>query len=487
MNFLDTPARPDASGYRQKSEREHEGRPAPRTPRFIFGPPNPSSSASAPRFTAGPRFVFRVEKNQNEVSGDEIDVDDADSRPTQSLLESLCTQGKQRPNASLKDEIPDSEDDEGVSQDETCASPSEGNLDRGEMAVHDSLEVEYDLFFPPSPTQPENKRPRLSVTPCQVHRGRYASGNDIDSITGSSQPESSPLLVDHDDSSTVDDSVASPPARRLPSAPLPAVHTQFNPPSSLRPPRVATDDASIPNPRASSPQRKPRFILPLSPSRQEEGNRASASCTGPQFSPTLKRSSRSGRSHPAADLEYIPGGMASEVRNWILELNARKQVSQYPSTQSSRSPVQLREKYLLIAEIGEVNVTYQKRDSRNTQHTVLGHAASATLIIPSKQHPERPERCCKILLFGTPLSWPAAQSGRRDGPGTFLSVGNWVGIRRGMTWGMEISESTGPGVEIAARRGVEAVNSEKWLVGVEWDILPSTAIQTELPTQGRLK
>lgn len=364
------------------------------------------------------------------------------------------------------------------------------------MEIRDA-EGEYDLLFPPSPTQPEIKRRRLSISPSRARRQRYTE-IEVDPIAQSSQPESSPPFEDHDPLGEVNGTIASPPAHRHPSTPLPAsTHTRFNPPSSRNPypifsghpppssTKTTANSREAPGPatQASTPLRRPRFILPLTPSRREEDEHTGTETTDPLFSPTLTRYSRTGRTRGLATPEYTAGGMASEVRNWIFDLNARKQASQLPLTQRPRDITQLSESYYRVAEIDGVDTTLQQQVSQSTRAVAPGQVAPKTLITTSKQYPERQPKCHRILLFGGPLLSPLSQSG--DGTRDVLTPGNWVGIRRGMVWEMEITGLTGYTDENAKPLHREReTGSEKWLVGIEWDILPPTAVQSQpLPQQ----
>ena len=347
----------------------------------------------------------------------------------------------------------------------------------------------------PHRRQRERKRRRLSGSLSRATRGY--SEIEIDPIARSSELESSPPLEDRQTpTEDVYDTINSPTTRRPMSTPLPTnMRTAFNPVSrrdthsgyDVNPPPsvgMALDDDSETlgsTFAASTPLRRPRFILPITPSKLEKENNGGVQPVETLFSPTLTRNSRVNRSRRPADLEYVAGGMASEVRNWIFEVNARKQTLQPSATQrlceASQAPV----RYYVTAKIDKVETSLEQRSSRRrgTALTASGQAAPKTLIIPSKKLPESRPKFDKALLFGEPMIESGVRSTQVHGARSVVQSGDWVGIRRGMVWEMDISPVTGSALANAETEQEQRdVLSEKWLVGLEWDIiLPPTACQ----------
>lgn len=185
--------------------------------------------------------------------------------------------------------------------------------------------------------------------------------------------------------------------------------------------------------------------------------------------------------------------------------------------------------YRLVTEV--VDVQHQTSGGTSGHNTYMaGHPAPATLIrtthvntppmapasntintITNKtilsttrlQPPAQPIPR-KILLFGNPISTPSRSHSRsssdaRDhhpplsasflAPPPTVAKGDKIGIRRGLVWEMEIEEFGGTVCSIRTNEGRKAIDGlgdaagsavgtravgervEKWIVGVEWDIL----------------
>ncbi|KGQ01605.1 hypothetical protein PAAG_11586 [Paracoccidioides lutzii Pb01] len=123
---------------------------------------------------------------------------------------------------------------------------------------------------------------------------------------------------------------------------------------------------------------------------------------------------------------------------------------------------------------------------------------------PTQQHTQPPPR--KILLFGAPMSAPSRSRGHRHAaydaqgypqsslaPLPTIAKGDKIGIRRGLVWEMEIEEfaggrgrrrmrreeeggrgegeGEGEGGGLRGAAGTAGMVVEKWIVGVEWDVL----------------
>lgn len=472
-----------ASGTRQTSDRRQIFRSVPRTPRFIFSSSNPSGSASTPRFAATPRFALNDdETKQSQALVDDIDENQDDVETSSLVWAAPSHKETPRPEAP-RDVIPDSEDDDSLSQEDTPGPPLRTNVREDSMEI---CEAEGDdILFPLSPSQREIKRRRLCGSPSQAGRGYEI---EIDPIARSSEPESSPPLEDHRiPPEDVYDTIESPTTRRPVSTPLPTnMHSLFNqascwnehrgygnPTPSLGMAPNNSSETLAPTITESTPFRRPRFILPITPSRWRDEDTTGLPLVDTLFSPTPTRNLRPKRARRPADLEYIPGEMASEVRNWILELSARKQTSRLSTTQGPRTS-QMAEKFYVTAKIDKVDTSLGQQSSEGTRPAAPGHVAPKTLIKPLKQLPEERPKFDKILLFEGPLLISGVQSEQTDGTGMLIQPGDWIGIRRGIVWEMEISPLTGQSLQPAEIQQAETqVSSEKWLVGLEWDIILS--------------
>lgn len=534
---MQTPIRNDASGRRQ----------ALRTPRFIFASSQhagagegASEGAALPFAAATPRFLLGTEEARRDdgLGDDEIETSDAELPSTVERPVSTRLSRNRQSAVPERDEIPDSEDDDGSIPGDTGVSPYEPYMNEGDVEIRD-MEDEYDLLFPESPTQPETKRRRVSPSPTRQRQDRRSAATGTERILSSSSPSpqepSSTVRVPETTSEQADDTIASPPARRPPpSTPLATAASQFhssstrqprfllnpsqhhhhhNPPSSSNRPDITPSAPRPPPPPPSTntappstPRRRPHFILPLTPSRYAQNDEPPPrSRVDPLFSPSTTRTTgRPGRHRPVGP-EYVPGGMAAEVRNWIFEANVTRQATQtqqqghaqtQPGLQAESSSTQQIdttssktsswsssfEKYHLISEIKDVATSLpslfsRRRSGRGAGANVQlqqpagpGHAAPTTLITPS-QHACG---CSKIILFGSPLAAPPGFSAQGRNAEGHLTRGDRVGIRRGVLWEMDIS-SLGGEEEEEDDAGQEKVGLERWLVGVDWDIFPRAA------------
>ena len=519
----------NASGRRQ----------ALRTPRFIFGSSQPVSggAGAAPAFAATPRFLLGTQTRGD--GDDDIETSDTELPSTMELSASTRPRRGCRPDTLGEDEI---------------ILDSEGDDD--DMEIRD-MQDEYDLLFPESPSQPElkSKRRRLSGSPSRARQARRSGPQTESNIPSSpGHPVPSPsTAVPGNLSEPVDDTIASPPPTRRPlppSTPMAATSNQFHATSTRQPRFIlnasqhqqypqppSTNRADIapsaplqqPHPSQattiapqSTPRRRPNFVLPITPSRHDPTDSTQQlpphhsqpqPRADPLFSPLATRTTgRPGRPSNRRQ-EYVRGGMAAHVRNWIFELQANRQATrsrtqaqtqtqQLQHTQSrpergaeagagagagaaatqSEHPSRISggassEKYYLTTEIKDVVTSLSSLSHGRThnQHGGAGHPAPTTLITPPTSTSAFETGYTKILLFGSPVSAPVDvfSTQRRGSNGKHLQRGDWVGIRRGVVWEMEISSLSRHRNEDEyenddGRKG----QMEKWLVGVDWDILP---------------
>ncbi|KAK2809104.1 hypothetical protein FQN50_004158 [Emmonsiellopsis sp. PD_5] len=513
MDPTKTPSRPGHAPRRGPTSERNA-----RTPRFIFASSRPSSSV--PRFVATPRFRFP----ERDPRASDVDLDVSDAEPFSSApAEDIRRTGDLELNYPDNHSIEDSGSDEEelLFQDDPTSSPIEGYLGGGDDPGANNHDIIFDDNFPPTPENHKAKRRRISLPPTN-----NPNAEPISSCPSTSPPPSPPPASNS--------SFASPTspfhqlATQEPSTPLPPPSTAFKrpPPSSTKQPRFlfqspsfapsqrhnpSTIISSQPRPTTAptpTQRRQPHFILPSSPSRPPEPSRRAEGIHQPSTTTLLRRPPR--RSTTTTP-NFIPGGMASSVRGWLLEAEAIKHTSQHqhPSTQQqppvpknthtqapnnrpNPSSAPGKEKnYHLISEIDAVH--HQPAGSGGSAY-VPGHPAPATLVTTTTADPASGQRVQKLLLFGAPLSFPprtrsAAEvivppgtSGSRAGnlpPAAAATAGvkrgDRIGVRRGLVWEMEIEEF-GRRVEegdggVRVQRAENGARVERWVVGVEWDVL----------------
>lgn len=203
----------------------------------------------------------------------------------------------------------------------------------------------------------------------------------------------------------------------------------------------------------SASRRKPAFVLPRSPSpsREDEDH---ASLPTP-FSPSSRTLHRRGRARSNAP-GYMPGGMASEVRSWVLEMGTkREQLQPSPGRQMFSSETK---KYLITACITKV------------RRSALGSSGPLAFVEAQIQQPTEAEvgESRNVLLMGSPRFRPEFHG---------IRVDDVIGIYRGLVWEIELSQDS---VDDLLRDGPRPTDltgytngddSEKWLVVMEWDLL----------------
>ncbi|KAK2741710.1 hypothetical protein FQN55_008209 [Onygenales sp. PD_40] len=513
MDPTKTPSRPGNAPRRGPTSERN-----PRTPRFIFASSTPSSSV--PRFAATPRFRFP--ERDTRAADVDLDVSDAElfsSAPAADIRRTGDLELNYPNNHSIEDS--GSDEEELLFQDDPSSSPIEGYLGAGDDPGPNNHDTNFDDNFPPMPENHKAKRRRISLPPA----------NNPNAEPISSYPSSSPTPSPPPASNSSFASPTSPfrqQATQEPSTPLPPPSTAFKrpPSSSMKQPRFLFQSPSFaPSQRqntaniisssqarpttAPTPtqRRQPHFILPSSPSRPPEraqGTEERDQTFTTTSYPLLRRPRRSTTTTP----NFIPGGMAASVRGWLLEAEAIKHTSQHPSTHqppdgrsvpntqppnNAQDPIRGREKnYHLISEVGDVH--YQTAGSRSGGSAyVPGHPAPATLVTTTATG----QQAQKLLLFGAPLSFPphtrsAAEILTQPQPGTGggragnlpptaatagVKRGDRIGVRRGLVWEMEIEEfgrRVEADGEVQAERAENGARTERWIVGVEWDILRSS-------------
>ena len=205
----------------------------------------------------------------------------------------------------------------------------------------------------------------------------------------------------------------------------------------------------------STSRRKPAFVLPRSPSPSRE-DEDPASLPTP-FSPSSRTLHRRGRARSNAP-GYVPGGMASEVRSWVLEMGMkREQLQPSPGRQMFSTKMN---RYLITARV------------TNVRRSALGSSGPLTFVEAEVvQQPAEIEEAVSrrnILLMGSPRFRPGYHELRLD---------DMIGIYQGLVWEIELNQD---GVDDLLRRNPNPTeltaytygdDSEKWLVVMEWDLV----------------
>ncbi|KAF3479928.1 uncharacterized protein GIQ15_06904 [Arthroderma uncinatum] len=473
-----------------------------RTPRFLLGPP--ASQGSNIQFASTPRFLFGGGGSQSQanVSDDEINQDDQEDysgrkRPARRLGPPVAFRGE-----AIRDSDSESIRDDG------SISSGHGDDVAGQAGTKNDGD-EDEMLLSLSPVVPSAKRRRrLSRSPSpKESRARVSKLPGPDNIISSS-PGSPPSVSasEHMDppSDLPEDEFVTPSRREMfPSSGKDtqglssARYARFiaNPRQAGRPTSGDQACSQAPDYNAttaleSTPRPKPRFVLPSTPHTARSDKQ-----TGPMTSPTpcspLAHRTKRGRASSLVKPNFVPNGMAAEVRNWIFEMGAKCQVNSHSPTPGSllfsptrptqsetkpgASQVSSRDPYHLTTKVALVKHSLQRSGEDQLPHTKIhgisaGHPAPFILATLRKEMPDSGHLPVhKILLFNTPLH----ATPRNTVPG-FISLkgGDCIGIRKGLVWEMEMNASLPIGFTVREGDSDTAEEvSQTCLVGVEWDIL----------------
>ncbi|EAW11587.1 uncharacterized protein ACLA_092850 [Aspergillus clavatus NRRL 1] len=342
------------------------------------------------------------------------------------------------------------------------------------------------LFGPTSTDRRKRRRISLDAEPAMAQRGR----RNIDAIL-TSPPEARSQTADPPSSPIpfrTPKQTAQPAASRIPSsvaqrAPGPATPAStrpsrnhlrfmmsqptFSSQSQFTPKVPAASANQLPTP---APQRqKPAFVLPRSPSpsRTQE---ATADIPSP-FSPSSRALRRRGRARSSAP-SYLPGGMASDVRSWILEIGTKREQTQLGAVRrvelSQRDPLSEIQKYYAVVRISGV------RQSALSSSGPLAFIQGSS--VPSDDGGDTTNsETQKLLLLGPPRSATVGS----NLPTPELQPGQVIGVYRGLVWEVGLDRehlaSVTPSMEelrLEHESGLgDSEGEEKWLVGMEWELI----------------
>ncbi|KAJ5306114.1 hypothetical protein N7508_005129 [Penicillium antarcticum] len=463
--------------------------PLPATPSpFRLSRRNPSTRRIAgPQFAPTPRFVLSQPTTQENV--DDLDVIDDEEGPSSTpnaTRQPPASQSALR-SRQLRDVIEDSDDTKFISSqglrgtavnelpdDAIDSSPPEESEPPG------VLDAEFDALFAPTH---ENKRRRVEGhTPVPSMRqagfdptpfSPTTENEAAETVTNDTEPNF--VALENDVQRTPAPSarlvapvISTPASTQTPFRGRPRfmLSSTAKPPISQSAPRFSTSTQETSPPG----RRKPTFVLPRSPSPNQEAEDIPA-----PFSPSSRTLRRRGRKRGGA-LNYAVGGMAAEVRSWILEMGMTRdslpkpQIIKTPSTHDINYATVL-EKYLVAVRVSH---------ARHSALSSCGPFAflQAALLGGYSVQEEAQDESTKIMIMGPPRSKPPQFDISRA---LHLQEGDLVGIYSGLTWDLELGAylrdaklSDGPspasqGEPPGSNGGNNA--KERWLVAMEWELI----------------
>ncbi|KAJ5885176.1 hypothetical protein N7495_009686 [Penicillium taxi] len=205
-------------------------------------------------------------------------------------------------------------------------------------------------------------------------------------------------------------------------------------------PIFRAETPSAPEETPQPERRKLAFVLPRSPSPSAVNESIPA-----PFSPSSRTLRRRGRPRSGAP-SYTPGGMAAEVRSWILEMG-----SKHEPIATTLVPVESRNdpsRYHMSARVISV------RQDMHTSSGPLSFIQAETRSAPSDE-----KQVFNLVAMGLPRSRPSAPS-----TGT-IQPGNLLGIHRGLTWTVDLESS------LSSEPPENGGANRCWLVAMEWELL----------------
>lgn len=396
--------------------------------------------SAGPQFANSPRFLLSQTTPQRK---DDIDIDDGDGPPSASARTPAPSRNVIPPRWQ-KDVIEDSDDGE-LARD-TGTREAEGN-ELIDDAIDSSLPEEaaspggLDTVF--APARDSHKRRRLSAGLNQSFDEKWKQDNSV--------PPLSPELQE-----AAPDPLRTPGNMKTPfrSKPRFMLSTKKHV-SSQTPFRAETPFAT--RPTSPPERRKPAFVLP----RELSPDRAAEDIPTP-FSPSSRTLRRRGRARAGVP-GYTPGGMAAEVRSWILEMGSKRE--NIASARSSETSNTL-SKYVVTARV--VNVSLGTLSSSGPVALIQAETTR-----PSQEGEEH--ESLNIVAMGLPRSRPNSRQASHTGEFQALPVqaGDLVGIHRGLAWDLELHDFQA----LSAIHGLSLESNElsdtrqRWLVAMEWDIM----------------
>ncbi|KAJ5703884.1 hypothetical protein N7493_011022 [Penicillium malachiteum] len=234
------------------------------------------------------------------------------------------------------------------------------------------------------------------------------------------------------------------------------------PPSSQFALRAETP-AAFQQTSPSLEKRKLAFLLPPSPPPKEKVDDIPA-----PFSPSSRTLNRRGRRRSNVS-GYSPGGMAAEVRRWVLEMGSkREQIKHKAGFYGNEKGSGDLSQYLVAARV--VSVTQAAFSSAGPLAFIRAECVSES---------EGEMTVLPILAMGLPRRKPSSCS--RSTPFQ-IKVGDLLGFHRGLAWDIDLhapeaSAYLGSGEQEVILSEMDNTQNpkERWLVAMEWDLVEEGA------------
>ncbi|KAL4819301.1 hypothetical protein BDW67DRAFT_140432 [Aspergillus spinulosporus] len=473
--------------------------PPSRTPRA------PPRQIARPQFASTPRFLFTQRApSQRKEPGNNDSIIPKDGVDLHSNVHPTPTPARE--TISCQNEvIEDSSSDLDLEQDYNQKSKNDisGLLeDIPSSPPPDTTEVDAEIEELFGPKGHPSKRRRASVSESTTLATPKVQKRRPYDVIETSSPEPSPYGSTYAANSALN--------HETPSPSLPHRTTPRNQRTSLSRPPAPTPVTATPatvKPSINSCSRflvssasrappKPTFVLPR-PSSPEQTSDLRPYAIPTPFSPSSHTLHRRGQQRSPAP-SYLPGGMASEVRSWILEMGTKREQQQQqqqqqqqmqaasglgrtsanvPSVDSSRYSCMLRISDVRQSAPGSCGplafirgqvVTAASVSSKNFMHDTgleTNGAGNDTR---------------NVLLMGAPRLHAGELRPSSRVPS--LQAGNLVGVLRGLVWEIPGVETAVGSVPLPAENRHEQIwkdesewspepRSGRWLVGIEWEII----------------
>ncbi|KAF7587714.1 hypothetical protein BBP40_006849 [Aspergillus hancockii] len=342
-----------------------------RTPFRVPPSRRPNSSArhsAGHQFASTPRFILSQRTPGSATQAyDDDDSINADESPESTPIPTTHVATRKHVTESTqcqKEVIEDSDD--ALSDSGAAHQPSPdhvtGDTEPNSSPPRDTgaLDAEFEALFRPTTTRPKRRASLGTGTPPLPQRRK----RDDDMIIQTSSPEAPSPTRDrgHPQGHTRPEPVTVS-ATATTSTPRPSTPGTIKPSFRNNPRFVISASQALrsnqpqstarsppssatPAPTSPPPRRKPTFVLPRSPSPGED-----PSTIPTPFSPSSHALRRRGRARSSAP-SYIPGGMAAELRSWILEMGSKRE--QQVNRGGTRSAAPDLQKYFLVVRITDV-------------------------------------------------------------------------------------------------------------------------------------
>ncbi|KAL4781473.1 hypothetical protein BJX76DRAFT_335294 [Aspergillus varians] len=214
---------------------------------------------------------------------------------------------------------------------------------------------------------------------------------------------------------------------------------------------------------SSQPPPKPTFVLPRSPSPDQ----AEGLTTIPTpFSPSSHALRRRGRQRSSAP-SYLPGGMAAEVRSWVLEMGTKREQQIYANL-GRRNEAE--------SSVDSTRYSLKLRISKVRQSALSSCGPLAFIqgqaMLSSEDRDSADDTTRNVLLMGAPRLRPGELRTSSRVPS--LQAGDVVGVLRGLVWELRAGESPSPipdHEQILRCESEQSPGLGRWLVGMEWEVM----------------